>query len=107
MTRCLPEGPDGQPVDPEDPGYAGDPATNVYAACGDGRCHVWDLGAQIAVRRGHHADIHRSFAGRANCTYTTDLERAQQLWLQCQWQLPDLVQEQGAAVGCHQRAGLL
>ena len=31
MTRCLPEGPDGQPVDPEDPGYAGDPATSVYA----------------------------------------------------------------------------
>ena len=60
---------------------------------------------QVAVRGGHQPHVDLLFLLAAQPNDGAFLQRAQQLALQRQWQLADLVQEDGAAVGQLEPAG--
>ena len=57
------------------------------------------LGLEVAVGRGHHADVHRVVALAAHLLDLAGLQHAQQLGLQIEAELAELVQEDGATVG--------
>ena len=56
-------------------------------------------GFQVAIRRGHDAGLDEDVAGAAQAPEPLLVQRAQHLGLERQAHLPDLVQEEGAAVG--------
>ena len=58
-----------------------------------------DLGGEVLVRRGHHADVDASGAILADSTDLAGFERAQQLGLHHRAHLADLVEEKRASVG--------
>ena len=57
------------------------------------------LGGEVAVGGGDHAHIHGAHAGAAHALDATALQHDQQAALGFEGQLPDLVEEDGAAVG--------
>ena len=64
-----------------------------------------DLGAQIAMRRGEHADVDVDRAAAADARERAALEHAEQRGLDVERQLADLVEQHGAAVRALERAG--
>ena len=56
------------------------------------------LGAQVAVGRGEHADVDGDRLRTADAGERTPLEHAEQRGLDLEWQLADLVEQDGAAV---------
>ncbi|MNE19997.1 hypothetical protein D3C80_1130990 [compost metagenome] len=66
-----------------------------------------DFGAKVLVRGAENAHIHRHFLLPADAAYGFLLNRAQQFDLHGQRQVGDFVEEQGAAVGCLEQAGLV
>src|SRR6185312_10109026 len=57
-----------------------------------------DLGAELAVRRGDHADVDADLFVAADRFDDPILERAQQLRLEVEWELADLVEKHRATV---------
>jgi hypothetical protein len=67
---------------------------------------VVDLAAQVAVGGGHDAHVDLACLGRPDAAHLALAQHAQQLGLQVERELAELVEEDGAAVGALEGAGV-
>src|SRR3990167_483272 len=68
---------------------------------------VCDLVFELFIRRGYDPDIHAYSLGAAEDSYSLIFEHPQQLYLKMERQVPDFIQENGAAVRFLEQSALI
>ena len=68
---------------------------------------LFDIGAEIPVRRRHDPDVELDFTGSAHRSNPVLLEHAQEFRLHGRGQLADLVEQEAAALGIDKEPGMI